>query len=144
MRVDVLLLASLPSALAGRLAYTPPADLLAKVAANDDCVLPGNYKIKGFSGQSNDTENTLGSFNFRFIDSETKIESLCHFNSSSESTTPGGLTPRYPCENGEVKFIWEDDERSLWMIERVCPGEDGYVLLRPCSATDTGRLRVGI
>lgn len=130
MRIDVLLLASVPSAFAARLAYTPPPGLLAKAAA-DGCVLPANYKIQSFIGQANDTGPTLGSFHFNFIDSETQVESRCHFNSSSESTTPGGLTPRYPCENGEVKFIWENDERSLWMIERVCPGEDGYVLPAP-------------
>lgn len=129
MRVDIFLLASLPSAFAARLAYTPPAALTAKAQADDDCVLPRNFKVQGFTGRSNDTHSTLGTFDFKFVNAETKVQTFCHFNSSSESTTPGGLAPRYACEHGEVKFIWEDDDDYLWMIERVCPGQDGYVFL---------------
>ena len=32
------------------------------------------------------------------------------------------------CEEGDVKFIWEDSDRQIWMIERVCPNPDGYEL----------------
>lgn len=129
MRFDTLLLASLPSALGLQLAYAPPPELMAKAnAADNNCVLPASYMVQNFVGTSNDTGNSLGSFDFRFVDSETQITTRCHFNSSSKSTTPGSLTPRYACENGEVKFIWEDEDGDLTMVERVCPGSDEYVL----------------
>ena len=117
----------LPTAAALQLAYSPPAALLAKAEAEEDCNLPRSYTIKNFSGKSNDTGETLSSYDFTFVDSATKTTTLCHFNSTSTSTTPPGLTPRYACENGEVKFIWEEDDKDLWMVERVCPGPDGYV-----------------
>jgi hypothetical protein len=122
-----LILGFVPFATALQLAYSPPAALLAKAEAEEDCNLPRSYIIKNFSGKSNNTGETLSSYNFTFTDSTTKTTTLCHFNSTSTSTTPPGLTPRYACENGGVKFIWEDDDKDLWMIERVCPGPDGYV-----------------
>jgi hypothetical protein len=126
MRLDVLLLASLPSSLGMQLAYSPPPALMAKVAAQDDCVLPGDYEVRDFAGKSNDTGSTLASFDFKFVDPATKVETACHFNETSVSGTPSALTPRYPCEHGEVEFIWEGNKTKLWMIERVCPGPDGY------------------
>lgn len=129
MRLDILLLAALPSALAAKLAYAPPATLMAKAQSqDDDCDLPPDYQIKNFSGKSNDTASTLSAFDFTFVDKVSKVTTLCHFNSTSKSTTPGGMTQRYACENGDVKFIWEKDDKDLWMIERVCPGDDGQVL----------------
>ncbi len=127
MRLETLLLSALPCAMAAQqLAYTPPAALMAKAqAVDDECVLPISFKIGNFSGKSNDTKSTLSSFNFEFSDVETKAKTLCHFNSTSKSTTPGSLTPRYPCEDGEAKFIWENDAMALTMVERVCPGPDG-------------------
>ncbi|KAI9902945.1 hypothetical protein N3K66_002297 [Trichothecium roseum] len=104
-------------------AWARPAPV--ELLAQDNCVLPQNYTINNFKGQTNSTGSSLSAFNFQFIDKETQITTLCHFNSTSESTTPEGLAPRYSCENGEVKFIWEYDDSKLWMIERVCPGQDG-------------------
>lgn len=121
-----LLLALLPSAVAAAtLAYTPPPALLAKVEAEADCALPKSYTIQDFVGRSNNTGQTLAAYNFTFVDTTTKVTTLCHYNSSSTSTTPPGLTPRFACEHGEIKFIWEDGDKDLWMIERVCPGPDG-------------------
>ena len=104
-------------------AWARPAPV--ELLAQDNCVLPKNYTINNFKGQVNSTGSSLSAFDFQFIDKETQITTLCHFNSTSESTTPEGLAPRYSCENGEVKFIWENDDSKLWMIERVCPGQDG-------------------
>lgn len=131
MRFNPLLFAALPSAWGrprvtrGMNTYSAPPDLMAKVQAQDDCVLPHNYTIRDFKAHTNSTGSILSAFNFEFEDEETKITTLCHFNSTSESTTPEGLTPRFNCEHGEIKFIWEDDDRDLWMVERVCPGPDG-------------------
>lgn len=128
--LPTLLLALLPSTAAlnlANLAYTPPAGLLAKAEADADCNLPRSYTIQDFVGTSNNTGETLAAYNFTFTDTTTEVTTLCHYNSSSTSTTPPGLTPRFPCEHGEIKFIWEGDDQDLWMIERVCPGPDGYV-----------------
>ena len=95
--------------------------------ADDDCKLPPGFKIQDFSGKTNDTGSTLSSFDFTFNDPTTDVKTLCQFNSSSESTTPGGMQERYACNNGEIKFIWEGEDDQLWMIERICPAESGYV-----------------
>lgn len=120
-----ILLASLPSALGAALHYSPPPALMSKVMASDDCAFPGSYEIHNFAGQSNDTGSTLGSYDFEFKDPNTKVTTLCHFNSSSEPTPSSRPTPRYPCENNDVQFIWETDAKKLWMIEGICPGSDG-------------------
>lgn len=134
MRSTLALL--LPVASAMR-AYTAPSSLRALVDANDACDFPDEYVIQDFVGKSNSTDGVLASYNFTFIDQTTTTTSLCHFNSTSVSTTPGGLTPRYACEDRDVQFIWEDDEKDLTMIQRVCPGADGYELFPLClSLTD--------
>jgi len=122
-----IILASVPSALgaAHALKYSPPAALMAKVMADDDCSFPASYEVRNFAGQSNDSSSTLGLFDFEFKDPDTKVETVCHFNESSESSTPSAPNPRYPCENEDIEFIWENDIKKLWLIEGVCPGSDG-------------------
>lgn len=122
-----LLLAALPSALA-MTAYTAPASLLAMVEADDSCELPKGYHIKNFKAKTNNTGETLTSYNFTFVEPTSGVTSFCQFNSSSVSKTPSGMLPRYACEYRDAKFIWRDDEKDLTMIQRVCPGSDGYVL----------------
>jgi hypothetical protein len=124
-----VLLAALPSvALGAQLAYSPPPALMAFSQAADDCIFPANYEVRQFGGLTNSTRGTtLESFDFSFASLETEVTTPCHFNSTSESSTPPGRTPRYSCENSDVEFIWESDKRQLWMVERVCPGSDGYV-----------------
>jgi hypothetical protein len=62
------------------------------------------------------------------VDQVTSITTICSFNSSSVSTTPPGLTPRYACAHGDVKFIWGDAQKQLTMVERICPTAKGYVV----------------
>lgn len=130
MRFGLFLLAALPTALAAT-AYTAPASLMAQVDADDTCEFPDRYHIKNFVAQSNDTGKTLSSYKFSFVDNTSNVTSLCQFNSSSVSTSPGGATARYACEDRDVKFIWRDEQKDLTMIQRVCPGSDGYVLTEP-------------
>jgi hypothetical protein len=120
--VLVLGQAALAAELAGFSALAP---MMSQIEQNNNCQLPAEFTIQDFDGKSNDTGKTLSSFNFTFRDDATKLNTLCQFNSSSVSTTPGGLQGRFACEDGETKFIWEDDEDKLWMIERVCLGESG-------------------
>lgn len=103
--------------------YNAPASLLARAAA--DCSLPSQYIISDFTAKSNDTGNSIQEYKFNFEDETSKVTTLCQFNASSESTTPSGLEPRYPCEKGDVKFIWQAEQDKLWMIERVCPTASG-------------------
>lgn len=129
MRFDVLLLAALPSAMASKLAYSPPANLMSMASTQDsNCVLPAGFTVQDFKARSNDTGNTLQAFDFKYADQETGVNTLCHFNETSKSTTPDTLTPRFACENSDVKFIWQDDKGSLTLVERICPTASGYVL----------------
>ncbi|POR33071.1 Uncharacterized protein TPAR_06732 [Tolypocladium paradoxum] len=123
-----LLLASLPGlALAAATAYVAPPMLLAK--ANDpsnSCVLPGDYHICNFVARSNDTGRTLFAYDFDYLDTATNSSTTCHYDAAtSKSTTPEGMTPRFPCEDRDVKFIWVDKMQKLVMIQRVCPDTTG-------------------
>ncbi|KAL2207264.1 hypothetical protein CC79DRAFT_1368149 [Sarocladium strictum] len=109
---------------------------MSQIEQNNNCQLPAEFTIQDFDGKSNDTGKTLSSFNFTFRDDTTKVNTLCQFNSSSVSTTPGGLQGRFACEDGETKFIWEDDEDKLWMIERVCLGESGSPMYETAGSID--------
>ncbi|KAK5987602.1 hypothetical protein PT974_11734 [Cladobotryum mycophilum] len=126
----IRLLALVPSAVSAMsfagLSYRPSNKLVAIAEANG-CTFPGRYHVKDFIGQSNSTGSTavLSSYNFTFEDAETNTTTFCQWNTSSVSTTPSGLTPRFPCENHDIKFIWEDDKRELTPIERFCPNADG-------------------
>jgi hypothetical protein len=124
-KLSTVLLASLPSTLAAMLAYTPTDEMRAMAASRADCNLPGYYNINNFLAQSNDTGRTLSAFDFGFANNETQVTTLCHFNASSDSTTPPGATPRYFCEDKNVLFIWENEDQKLWMIQQVCPGPSG-------------------
>lgn len=134
------LLATLPCAIAAAISkpvYIFPAALRAKASdASNGCVLPKSYQIKSFTAKSNSSisaasPGVLSSYDFTFADPDTQVTTVCHFNSTSASTTPAGLTPRYACENHDVKFIFRDGdspEKVMTMIQRVCPKTDGYVL----------------
>jgi hypothetical protein len=113
------------SSLAG---FTDLAAIRPQLArVNDGCDLPPGFKIQDFTGKTHDTGSTLSSFDFTFNDPTTEVKTLCQFNSSSESTTPGGLQKRYACNDGEVKFIWDNEDDQLLMVERICPAASGYV-----------------
>ncbi|KAL7942208.1 hypothetical protein V8C42DRAFT_332848 [Trichoderma barbatum] len=123
------LLAALPSAMAtmSALSYSPPPELLAQAQSQSNCHLPPGFQIKDFTAKSNETgpAAALTAYNFTFVDQTTSITTDCRFNSSSVSTTPPGLTPRYACDNGNIKFIWEDAKRLLTLVERICPSAKG-------------------
>lgn len=126
MQLATLILASLPGVTVAATAYLPPPALLAK--ARDPaakCILPVNYHVRGFAGTSNDTGATLSSYDFTYLSAATQVSTSCHFNASSVSTTPDWLTPRFSCQNRDVKFIWQDAKKSLLMIQRACPDAKG-------------------
>jgi hypothetical protein len=112
------------------LAYSPPRELLAQSQSDSGCNLPPDFHIKNFAAKSNETGPTayLSAYNFTFVDQTTSVTTGCYFNSSSVSTTPTGLTPRYACGNGNVKFIWDSAHRQLTIVERICPNSKGYVV----------------
>ncbi|KAM0514692.1 hypothetical protein ACHAPE_006688 [Trichoderma viride] len=150
MRYEALsFLAALPSAMASMsaLAYHPPAELLEQSQTDSACKFPPDFHIQNFVAKSNGTgpTATLSAYNFTFVDEVTSITTSCSFNSSSVSTTPPGLTPRYACAHGDVKFIWGDAQKQLTMVERICPtakGTDQYEvtgsMVIPLSCTGSG------
>jgi hypothetical protein len=111
------------------------ASRMAQIAQDASCALPPSFVVRDFRGRTNDTGATLAEFHFSFSDSTTGVTTLCRYNSSSISTTPGGLTPRYACDDLETKFIWIDDQDALAMVERVCVTETGYGFYSPCCQT---------
>jgi hypothetical protein len=148
MRLSLLGLSVLPGALSAAistLAYKPPAALMASMAEQAGCNFPADFQIQKFKAQSNDTGATLREFDFTFHEDTNNVTTFCEFNASSVSTTPAGLEPRYACDNGDIKFIWENDKKNLWMIERICPGANGAanyqvsgVLNLPLACNGTG------
>ncbi|UKZ92142.1 uncharacterized protein TrAFT101_007108 [Trichoderma asperellum] len=125
----VSFLAALPFAMATMsiLAYHPPAELLAQSQSDSSCNFPADFHIQNFVAKTNETgpAATLSAYNFTFVDKTTSVTTRCSFNSSSVSTTPTGLTPRYACADGDVKFIWDNAHRQLTVVERICPNAKG-------------------
>ncbi|KAL7799096.1 hypothetical protein V8C37DRAFT_366542 [Trichoderma ceciliae] len=146
----VSFLAALPSAMAtmSALSYAPPPELLAQSQSDSGCNLPPDFHIKNFAAKSNETgpAASLVAFNFTFVDKTTSVTTGCYFNSSSVSTTPSDLTPRYACSDGNVKFIWVNNKRELTLVETICPSSNGVatwevagsaIISLSCSASGT-------
>lgn len=125
MKFSLFALAALPLAVLAEVAYHVPQAMKAK-AEDDGCVFPRGYHVLDFQGSTNNTrKQTLSAFNFTFVDPDTQTASLCQLNSSSVSTTAPGYTPKYPCENPNIRFIWQQSRKEIWLLERICPDENG-------------------
>lgn len=118
------LLLAAPSAVNAMAAYMAqvPQELRALVDT-EDCILPEDFTITAFDAESQDNGDTMDAFMFGFVDDKTSVSTTCYFNSTSEPVVEGGRTPRFPCGDARVLFIWQDSQ--LTMIEKVCPGDDG-------------------
>ncbi|KAK7418224.1 hypothetical protein QQZ08_011327 [Neonectria magnoliae] len=125
MYAALLLLSALSSSAVALHTYSVPMNLRVAEAENDNpCVLPDDYHVVGFSSEAQGDGQTLSSYKFTFKDDTTNITTPCNFNSSSVSI-PGNGVPRYLCDNNDIEFIWEDADRDLTMIQKVCPGTNG-------------------
>ncbi|KAJ6788569.1 hypothetical protein PWT90_07993 [Aphanocladium album] len=102
-------------------AYSAPPMLL-KAAEQQGCDLPQEFHIRNFVGQANGTEDAPAPtfFSFSYSDPASKVDTKCQLNATSKSTTPAGLTPRYACDNSNVKFIWGQQNQQLTIVERAC------------------------
>ncbi|OAA65014.1 hypothetical protein ISF_04424 [Cordyceps fumosorosea ARSEF 2679] len=105
--------------------------MLLKAVEQQGCALPSNYTIRDFVGQTNGTNADADASSptyiaFAYADAATQVQTRCQFNATSKSTTPEGLTPRFACENRDVKFIWQPGQ--LTMVERACPNPQGTPL----------------
>ncbi|KAL6878728.1 hypothetical protein J3F83DRAFT_253045 [Trichoderma novae-zelandiae] len=137
----VSFLAALPFSLANLadLSYSAPPERLAAAQREARCNLPAGFHIKDFAAKTNGTGQTpaLTAYSFAYSDTDTNVTLKCAFNSSSVSTTPRGLTPRYACDNSDVKFILSGaTQRTLTLVERVCPGPDGAKAYEVAGAVD--------
>lgn len=123
-RLFNLVLLAAPVANAAMASYmaTVPQSIRALVDS-DQCDLPAEFSVTGFTGTSEDGGETFESFEFGFSDADTGIDTLCQFNSSSDPIVIGGRTPRFACNDGTVQFIFQDG--SLTMVERACPDDQG-------------------
>ncbi|KAI1866105.1 uncharacterized protein JN550_007794 [Neoarthrinium moseri] len=97
-------------------AYSVPVEMIAEA----DCTLPAQYTIGDFTTFGDKFNGTSNTTTFHFTDSATGIDTSCQRNSSSKSITPGrGSTPRWPCDNSNVEFIYQAN--GLTVIEAACP-----------------------
>ena len=129
MRCDLILLAGLPSALGAVFAYNPSPVALERAKANASCDLPVKYSIRNFAGKTNGTSGALPSYKFNYVDLTTNLTTVCQHSASSVPVTRGnGTASRYACTNKNVEYIWEDTKDQLTMVERICPGANGYVV----------------
>lgn len=104
--------------IAGTTALTLPFGLSKLLEAESECVNPASYTVSDFTiFTTNSTSNTTS---FHFTDSDSGIDTNCQHNASSVSVTPSpGATPRWPCDNTAVEFIYQYN--GLTVIEAVCP-----------------------
>src|SRR4051812_26316919 len=85
--------------------------------ASGSCKLPDDFEIQGLGGLSQNG-TAFSTLDFVFYDNSTLINTQCHLNASSVPIEVGGRTPRYPCDDPDVFFIFQDDK--LTMIETLC------------------------
>ncbi|KAF4340945.1 hypothetical protein FBEOM_5128 [Fusarium beomiforme] len=128
MQSGLLILSALPVTWAAHLYAVPQSLSLLETSAEDNgCTLPDTYSIRNFKAESNDSGKTLSGLDFLFVDPDTKLTTACHKNASSKAITGLGSSDRYACDNDAVEFIWNDDTKKLWMIEKVCQTQAGSV-----------------
>ncbi|KAF9766933.1 hypothetical protein IL306_000574 [Fusarium sp. DS 682] len=126
MQFGLLLLSALPASWAAHLYAVPQSLSLLETSAEDNgCTLPDTYSIRNFKAESKDSGKTLSSLDFLFFDKDTKLTTPCHQNASSKAITGLGGRDRFACDNGAVEFIWNDDTKKLWMMEKVCQTQEG-------------------
>ncbi|KAK0748237.1 hypothetical protein B0T21DRAFT_380118 [Apiosordaria backusii] len=126
------LVATLP-ALSALTAYTiPPAAIKSAMEADSDCIFPVGFNITNFKvftpAPGNNRSQILS---FDFFDDSTSISTSCAFNETSKNVAPFDFTPRYPCDDYRITFIWNNQTQGLSMIEKVCPD----VLTTPMEAS---------
>ncbi|TQV95895.1 hypothetical protein V2A60_001062 [Cordyceps javanica] len=128
MRLLSLAVAALPI-VAAAAAYTAPPMML-KAAQQQGCNLPQGFQVRDFAGHANGTDDAPAPsfFTFAYADNSTSVETSCQLNATSTSTTPEGLTPRFACENRDVKFIWTPSNKQLTLVERACRSPQGTPL----------------
>jgi hypothetical protein len=104
--------------------YLIPNSMLKASFDNKDCIFPKGFVIQGFQIWSPTKANnhTTTVIDFHYSDYSTKIETGCHYNSTSVNVGPEGLVARYACNNAIVQFIWQNG--TLTLIERACPELD--------------------
>ncbi|KAK4199128.1 hypothetical protein QBC40DRAFT_228614 [Triangularia verruculosa] len=119
----VPLAATLPAFSASSRAYAvPPAVVKSLMDAGDNCILPKEFNITNFrifTPAPGNKQSQLISFDF--FDDSTSIATSCAFNGSSPNVAPFDFTPRYPCEDWRITFIWTNQTQALTMIEKACP-----------------------
>ncbi|CAP60410.1 uncharacterized protein PODANS_1_7080 [Podospora anserina S mat+] len=103
--------------------YTiPPAVIKTLMESDKECVMPWGFNITNFmifTPAPGNNHSQLISFDF--FDDPTKIATSCAFNESSVNVAPFDFTPRYPCDDWRVTFMWNNATQGLEMIERACP-----------------------
>ncbi|OAQ96616.1 hypothetical protein LLEC1_03712 [Akanthomyces lecanii] len=126
MRLASLAVAALPVAVSAYAAHP----MLLKAVEQQGCSLPSKFEIHDFVGRANGTADAPSPsyFTFSYADTVTNVKTTCQLNSTSKSTTPEGLTPRFACENRDVKFIWGQANSQLTIVERACPSPQGTPL----------------
>ncbi|KAF5637681.1 uncharacterized protein FTJAE_5459 [Fusarium tjaetaba] len=128
MQFGLLFLSALPATWAAHLYAVPQSLSLLETSAEDNgCTLPDTYRIQNFKAESKDSGKTLSGFDFVFFDQDTKLTTPCHKNASSKAITGLGGRDRFACDNDAVEFIWTDDTKKLWMMEKVCQQQDGSI-----------------
>ncbi|KAI0125903.1 hypothetical protein BJ170DRAFT_453446 [Xylariales sp. AK1849] len=112
-----VLLAGLLAEIVASTSYSIPVEM----AVEADCVMPSEYTISDFMTLGSQLNGTTNTTSFHFIDSDTGIDTDCERNSTSKtSTTSPNATPRWPCNDGNVEFIYQTN--GLTVIEAACPG----------------------
>lgn len=139
MHYELLALAALPSALATVFEYTAPAVALERVQALD-CELPEKYSVRNFVGVTNNMGKSLASYKFVYEDMTSGLTTNCKFDSSSVGVAASGNTTarRYACDNEDVQYLWNDNKRQLYMVERICPDAFGNAAYEVSGGTNVG------
>jgi hypothetical protein len=100
--------------------YNLPIAIKSIFEADETCTLPAQFQIEQLQEWTPEAgNNNSATVNFAYWDNSTQIQTICHFNETSENVAPNpDLTPRYACDDPTVEFIWQYP--TLTIIEKAC------------------------
>ncbi|GAB1310383.1 hypothetical protein MFIFM68171_00593 [Madurella fahalii] len=98
--------------------YKLSKTMLKTYPEQDDCTLPEKFVVQNFRLWVSKADKQTAVVDFKYSDSSTRIDTACHFDSSSVNVGLPGMAPRFACNNPSVQFILENS--SLTMIEKAC------------------------
>ncbi|KAI1333375.1 hypothetical protein F5Y16DRAFT_12255 [Xylariaceae sp. FL0255] len=99
--------------------YEVPSGLIADASCT---TLPTRFVVSNFTTNSVVAGTGPSTVSFAFLDPDTRIQTWCSRNSTSQATGPSKNI--YPCDNSAVSFVYQTTGiAGLTLVEQACPSQ---------------------